>query len=128
VLKWGHRWVVLAVLVKFPFAARRRWALPVLCALYRPRELSEKERCRTHKVPSQLALQLLAALLHWFPQRRFIFLGDGQFSGHELADLARRHRRRLTVVGRLRKNANLFAKPPRRCRRGRRGRRGAGRP
>jgi hypothetical protein len=29
VWRWGHRWVVLAILVKFPFA-RRPWALPVL--------------------------------------------------------------------------------------------------
>lgn len=31
---WGHKWVVLTILVKFPFAARA-WALPVLVALYR---------------------------------------------------------------------------------------------
>src|SRR5215472_1233373 len=32
--RWGHKWVVLAILVKFPFATRA-WALPVLVALYR---------------------------------------------------------------------------------------------
>src|SRR5215203_1241858 len=32
--RWGHKWVVLAVLVRPPFA-RRPWALPVLVALYR---------------------------------------------------------------------------------------------
>src|SRR4051794_19579712 len=32
--RWGHKWVVLTILVKFPFAARP-WALPVLVALYR---------------------------------------------------------------------------------------------
>ena len=32
--RWGHKWVVLAILVKFPFASRA-WALPVLAALYR---------------------------------------------------------------------------------------------
>ena len=32
--RWGHQWVVLAILVKFPFA-RRLWALPILVALYR---------------------------------------------------------------------------------------------
>ena len=29
--RWGHKWVVLAMLVKFPFACRP-WALPVLVA------------------------------------------------------------------------------------------------
>jgi DDE superfamily endonuclease len=32
--RWGHKWVVLAILVQFPFA-KRPWALPVLAALYR---------------------------------------------------------------------------------------------
>src|SRR5262245_46902231 len=32
--RWGHKWVVLAVLVQFPFA-HRPWALPVLASLYR---------------------------------------------------------------------------------------------
>src|SRR5215218_3864971 len=32
--RWGHKWVVLTILVKFPFATRA-WALPVLVALYR---------------------------------------------------------------------------------------------
>src|SRR5438876_9254874 len=36
--RYGHKWVVLAVLVTFPFA-KRRWALPVLVDLYRPPEL-----------------------------------------------------------------------------------------
>lgn len=30
--RWGHKWLVVAVLVRFPFT-RRRWALPVLVAL-----------------------------------------------------------------------------------------------
>src|SRR5205085_544402 len=39
---WGHKWVVLSINVKFPFA-RRPWALPVLCALYRPEELNHSQ-------------------------------------------------------------------------------------
>jgi hypothetical protein len=35
--RYGHKWVVLAVLVRFPFATRP-WALPVLAALYRSEE------------------------------------------------------------------------------------------
>lgn len=113
--KWGHRWVVLAILVKLPFASRR-WALPVLCALYLPPAMSSKQK-RRHKVPSQMAQSLLAALMHWLPQRRFIFLGDGHFSGHELADFASGHRDRLTLVGRLRAKASLYARPRTGCRR-----------
>jgi hypothetical protein len=110
VRKWGHRWVILAILVKLPFASRR-WALPALCALYRPPAMSKRER-RRHKVPSQLARSLLAALMHWLPQRRFIFLGDSQFSSQELADFAHQHRDRLTLVGRIRSDACLYAPLP----------------
>ena len=46
---WGHRWVVLAVNVKLPFATRP-WALPVLAALYRPEKLNRAEG-RRHKTP-----------------------------------------------------------------------------
>src|SRR5437763_13179671 len=35
--RWGHKWVVIGVLVRLPFASRR-WALPVLVALYRTEE------------------------------------------------------------------------------------------
>jgi DDE superfamily endonuclease len=40
--RWGHKWVVLAVLVSLPFA-RRPWALPLLVALYRSRD--DNRRC-----------------------------------------------------------------------------------
>src|SRR5262249_17490065 len=35
--RWGHKWVVLALLVRFP-SCRRRWALPLMVTLYRPEE------------------------------------------------------------------------------------------
>jgi hypothetical protein len=107
VKKWGHKWVVLAVLFKFPFTSRA-WALPVLCALYRPRQDSQKAN-RRHKTPPELARGLLAMMLHWFPQRQFTALGDWGFGTHELARFARHHRRRLTLVARMRRDTNLFA-------------------
>lgn len=108
-LVWGHRWVVLAILVKFPFSSRR-WALPVLCALYRDRKTNQREK-RRHKTPCLLARQLLALLLHRFPDRRFIAIGDGAFGVHDLARFAHRHRRRLTLIARGRGDLNLYALP-----------------
>ena len=107
---WGHCWVVLAVNVKFCFASRP-WALPVLCALYRTREVNEREG-RRHKTPIVLARQLMATLMHWFPERRFILLGDGHYTSHDLARFCRRHRRRLTLVSLLHPRAHLCAAPP----------------
>jgi hypothetical protein len=109
VTKWGHKWVVLAVLVRFPFSSRP-WALPVLAALWRDADLDQRER-RRHKTPVRLAMGLLAALMHWFPQRRWVLLGDGGFASHELARFCRRHRRRLSLVARCDPDVNLYAVP-----------------
>lgn len=109
VWRWGHKWVVLAILVPFPFA-RRPWALPVLVALYRPGELNEQEG-RRHKTPIDLARGLLATLLHWFPDKKFVFLGDGGYASHEFACFFHRHRRRAALVARFHGDAALYDPP-----------------
>ena len=52
--RWGHKWVVLTILVPFRFAARP-WALPVLVALYRSPQDNQK-RGRPHQTPAPLLL------------------------------------------------------------------------
>ena len=110
VYRWGHKWVVLSISVKFPFSWRR-WALPVLVALYRPQELNQAEG-RRHKTPAQLARQLVAVLIHWFPERKFIVLGDGGYASHELAAFCHRHRRHVALISRFHPDANLYDPPP----------------
>jgi len=112
VFRWGHRWVVLAISVKFPFTSRR-WALPVLATLYRPRELNLAEG-KSHKTAPDLARQMMAVLIHWFPGRKFVFLGDGGYASHDLALFCYRHRCHATLVSRFHGDANLYAPPPRR--------------
>ena len=148
--RWGHKWVVLTILVPFPFA-KRPWALPVLVALYRSPEKAPKAKAeaqkarrrkakartkakakerarrraeaqrargaqagpaRRHKAPSELMRQLLAVLIHWFPDRQFVFAGDGGYGTHALARFAQRHRRHLTVVSLFYANAALHDPPP----------------
>jgi len=137
--RWGHKWVVLTILVKFPFAARA-WALPVLVALYRgpdkaktkakakakkvkdktkadaKRRAHRKARASTatrrHKTPSELMRQLLAVLIHWFPDRQFVFAGDGGYGTHALARFAHRHHRHLRLVSLFYPNAGLYDPPP----------------
>jgi hypothetical protein len=150
--RWGHKWVVLAILVQFPFAARP-WALPVLAALYRnpekdPKAKAKKARRRKakdrvkarakeraisraeaearakrarkagarpaarHKTPSELMRQLVAVLIHWFPDRQFVLAGDGGYGTHALARFAQRHRRHLTLVSLFYADAALHDPPP----------------
>jgi hypothetical protein len=106
----GHKWVVLCLLVEFPFS-KRSWALPMMVALYRSREWNEAHG-RRHKTPSELMRQMLAALIRWFPRRKFVSAGDGGYGTHELARFAHRHRLRLTLVSRFYPDANLYAAPP----------------
>lgn len=110
VYRWGHRWIVLAVVVHFPFCSRP-WALPVLTALYRPEELNKKEK-RRHKTPIQLAQGLMSILLHWFPDKKFVLLGDGGYASHDLARFCHRHRDRLALVSKFVPQGALYAPPP----------------
>ena len=135
--RWGHKWVVLTILVKFPFAVRL-WALPVLVALYRcaekvkdkgktkAKKVKDKAKAmakqrarrktsiskRRHKTPSELMRQLLAVLIHWFPDRQFVFAGDGGYGTHALALFAHRHQRHVSLVSLFYPNANLYDPPP----------------
>lgn len=108
--RWGHKWVVLVILVQFPWATRP-WGLPVLVALYCSEEWN-KQHGRRHKTPCELVRQLLVVLLRWFPERRFCFTADGNFATHELAAFAHRHRQRLALVSKFYPDANLYAPPP----------------
>lgn len=108
--RYGHKWVVLAVLVRFPFAARP-WALPVLVDLYLPPEAS-KDAGRPHRTPSQRMCRLLRVPLGRFPDRTFVFAGDSGYGSHEVARFCHRHRGRLTLVSKCHPDANLFEPPP----------------
>lgn len=108
--RWGHKWVVLALLVRFPFATRP-WALPLLVALYRPEE-EDRTHKRRHKTPPQLVRQMLRVLLRWFPGRAFVGTADGNYATHELSELAARYPDRLTFVSKFYPDANLVAPPP----------------
>jgi hypothetical protein len=110
VWRYGHKWVVLAVLVRLPFTTRP-WALPILVDLYRSAQ-DDKKRRRPHRTPAQLMFRLLRLALMRIPGRRFIFVGDGGYGTHEVARFCHRHRARLTVVSKLHPEANLYDPPP----------------
>jgi DDE superfamily endonuclease/Archaeal putative transposase ISC1217 len=104
--RWGHKWIVLALLVPFPFS-KRKWALPVLVALYLP----EGQR-RRHKTPAQLLRQMLVVLQRWFPERQFVCSADGNYAAHDLARSAARRKKHLTYVSHFYPNAVLHEPPP----------------
>jgi hypothetical protein len=108
--RYGHKWVVLAVLVRFPFAPRP-WALPVLIDLDRSEE-DDLGRHRPHRTPAQLMCRLLRLMRIRFPDRSFVFAGDSGYGTHEVARFFYHHRDRLTRVSQLHPDANRFDPPP----------------
>ncbi len=111
--KYGHRWVVLAVLVRFP------WARPTWAAAHAPSTLAPTPRRTTaergrpaHRTPAQLMCRLLRLLLIRLPDRRFVFVGDSAYGTHEVARFVHRHRRRLALISKLHPDADLFEPPP----------------
>jgi hypothetical protein len=100
---------VLAVLVRFPFA--RSCPLAVLAAPYRdPAE--DRRAKRRHRTPARQAIRMLRLMLHRFPGRRFVFVGDSACEKHELAWFVDRSRARLALVSKLRPEGDLFEPPP----------------
>ena len=112
--RWGHKWVVVSVLVKLPFATRP-WALPILVALYRPPEGDGVHGTR-HKTPAHIVRLLLARLMRWFPDRHFIFVGDSGYGTSETARFCQKHRQHLTLVSKFYGDAALYEPPPPRTR------------
>lgn len=104
--RWGNRRVVLAVVVKFPFASRPR-SLPVLCALYCPRSLNYAEGHR-NQTSVGLTRGLVSHLLHWFPGRKFLLVGDGHYSTCDLAAFCHQHWKRLTPTPKFPADTALY--------------------
>lgn len=68
-------------------------------------------RGRPHRTPARIMATLLRVTPSWFPDRRFVFVGDAGDGTRELARFARRHRPRLVLVSELHPKANLLDPP-----------------
>ncbi len=96
---WGHRWVVVGVIVHLPFLTRAV-CLPVLARLWVPGE-------RDH-TPLVLARELLDLVVAHVGDRPVHLVGDAAYIGKPLQGLPDH----VTVTARLRCDAALYAPPP----------------
>jgi hypothetical protein len=103
----GLRWLCLMLLVPIPWAART-WALPVLTVLA-PSERYNRLYRRQHKTVLDWARQMILLLHRWYPQRRVVVVGDGEYAALEFLAAVRGA---ATMISRLRLDARLFAPPP----------------
>lgn len=108
-VRFGHKWLVLCILVQLPLT-HRPWALPVLCGMCCSEKVAKKAKCRPRSA-SQVTLGLLQKMMRWFPARRFILLADARAVSHYVACFAHQHRRQVTLISRMRSDANLYDPP-----------------
>lgn len=103
--QWGHLWVVVSIAVP---AFGKTWALPVLFRLYRGRKRCVEEKRAFRKCP-ELAAELIGVLAKALPERRIIVVGDTAYTN---GSVIRGRPKNVTIVGRSRLDAALYAPPP----------------
>ena len=96
---WGHRWVVIGVIVHLPFLTRAV-CLPILARLWIPGDPDH--------TPLLLARELLDLVTAHLGDRPVHLVGDAAYIGKPLQGLPAQ----VTVTARLRCDAALYTPPP----------------
>jgi hypothetical protein len=129
---FGHVWVVLAVWVPLAFGSGRGFALPVLFRLYvgakrggerhragqtqarvGPRLQAARTAHAQHQQATKLELlrEMIVLVAHWAGERSVYLVVDSAYAGRTVLEDRPAN---LQVISRLRWDAALYARPPRR--------------
>jgi len=117
-LAWGLTWVVLTVLVRVPLWPDRVFAIPVGARLYRKKKFCRKGSGHLFQTKPQLLLDMVRQLAEWLPDYAFLLHVDGGYASGELMQSLPKN---VQVVGRMRFDAALYDRPPKRRGKPRRG-------
>jgi hypothetical protein len=102
---WGHVWVTAGINI---YAFGKTWCLPVLVRLYRTRKRCKRDK-RSYRKTTQLAAELIGVLAAALPHRKILVVGDAAYTN---SSVIKRRPSNVTVIGRSRLDAALFAPPP----------------
>jgi hypothetical protein len=108
ITRWGHNWVILCVIIRFPLWPERPFSLPILFRLYLNHKSAEKHR-RVHRTRPELALEMLGILCRHRQNRRFHALADSAYGGQSVLSQLPRN---CDLTSRLVLNARLHDSPP----------------
>jgi hypothetical protein len=108
VLRWGHNWVVLCVVVRLPFCPGRVFSLPILARLYLNQKSATRWR-RAYRKRSALAVELLERLCAAHPERAFHAFADSAYGGESVLGHLPRN---CGLTSRMPLNARLHEAPP----------------
>jgi hypothetical protein len=107
VTNWGHSWVVLGVIVQFPFWPGRAFCLPILFRLYLGHKAAKRARLVPRTRP-ELAVQMLHVLCGHRKNRLFHAICDSAYGGQSvLCQLPSN----CELTSRLVMDARLYALP-----------------
>jgi hypothetical protein len=84
IVSWGHNWVVLGVMLRFPFRPGHFFCLPILFRLYRNKKTTTRER-GVYRTRPELLVEMLQLLCRTFQERRFHLVADSSYSGRSVA-------------------------------------------
>jgi hypothetical protein len=107
---WGHSWVVLGVIVKFPFCADKFYCLPILFRLYISKQTIAKKG-GVYRTRPELAVEMLQVLCVAHSERSFHAVADSAYGGQSvLGELPSN----CDLTSRLDLDARLYDAPPKR--------------
>ena len=108
VLNWGHSWVMLGVLVRFPFRQDRWFCLPILFRLYLNKSAAERAR-RVYRTRPELAVEMLKVLAAAEKTLHFHVVADSLYGGKSVL---RELPANCQLTSRLHLDARLYDAPP----------------
>lgn len=112
-LSWGHNWVVVGVILQFPFAPSICWCLPFAFRLYVTKKRPKSQRWsgpqRAYRTRPELAVEILNMIAQWHPERRFLLVGDSAYGG---GSVLKHLPTNFDLTSRIVLDAQLFAPPP----------------
>jgi hypothetical protein len=108
VTNWGHCWVVLSILVEFPFWPGRYFSLPILFRLYLNKKKAQKLR-KAYRTKPQLTMEMVKLLCERHKNQRFHLLGDSAYGGQSVLGVLPGN---CDLTSRAVLDARLYEAPP----------------
>lgn len=110
ITNWGHSWVMVGVIIEFPFRPGHYYCLPILFRLYLNKKSAARHR-RTYRTRPELAVEMLELLCNNRKTRRFHAIADSTYGGQSVLC---RLPANCDLTSRLLKDARLYELPPER--------------
>jgi hypothetical protein len=107
----GLRWQCLAILAPVPWS-RTLWALPFMILPTPSVKLCAKLGKKTRRTSPEWASVMLTRVRRWQPERTIFVVGDGAYAATQLVATCQALTPPITLIARLRLDAQLYAPPP----------------